>query len=162
MGDATSPPQYSIPSDNITDQRKFKPEKSINRSSQWGGVCKAKSRRGGAKGGLGSRTGHDGGGGDWSVGWWAPIQTTSRRGVDLFSFFLICQGGAQDSQKLLETEECPRWRLWWPSFGSETDASEREGHWRLASLYLSKKFPFSFHFCVKVKVFFTTFCVVLS
>ena len=98
MGDATSPPQYSIPSDNITDQRKFKPEKSINRSSQWGGVCKAKSRRGGAKGGLGSRTGHDGGGGDWSVGWWAPIQTTSRRGVDLFSFFLICQGGAQDSQ----------------------------------------------------------------
>ena len=29
---------------------------------------------------------------------WAPIQTTSRRGVDLFSFFLICQGGAQDSQ----------------------------------------------------------------
>ena len=58
-----------------------------------------------AKGGLGSRTGHDGGGGDWSVGWWAPIQTTSRRGVDLFSFFLIYQGGAQDSQKLLETEE---------------------------------------------------------
>ena len=29
---------------------------------------------------------------------WAPIRTTSRRGVDLFSFFLICQGGAQDSQ----------------------------------------------------------------
>ena len=97
MGDATSPPQYSIPSDNITDQRKFKPEKSINRSSQWGGVCKAKSRRGGAKGGLGSRTGHDGGGGDWSVGWWAPIQTTSRRGVDLFSVFLIYQVGTHSN-----------------------------------------------------------------
>ena len=40
---------------------------------------------------LESRTGHDGGGGDWSVRWWAPIQTTSWRGVDLFSFFLIYQ-----------------------------------------------------------------------
>ena len=34
-----------------------------------------------------------------------PIQTTSRRGVDHVSFFLINQGGAQDSQKFLETEE---------------------------------------------------------
>ena len=102
MGDETSPPPlFSNPSLNITDQRKFKPEKSINRSSQWGGVCKAKSRRGGAKGGLGSRTGQDGGGGDWSVGWWAPIQTTSRRGVDLFSVFLIYQVGTH-SNNILE------------------------------------------------------------
>ena len=36
-------------------------------SSWWGGVCKARRRRGGAKGGLGNQTGHDGGGGDWSV-----------------------------------------------------------------------------------------------
>ena len=54
---------------------------------------------------LESRTSHDGGGGDWSVRWWAPIQTTSWRGVDLFSFFLIYQGGAQHSQKFLETWE---------------------------------------------------------
>lgn len=26
------------------------------------------------------------------------------------------------------------WRLWWPFFGSGIGASEREGHWRLASL----------------------------
>ena len=58
-----------------------------------------------AKGGLGNRTGHGGGGGNWSVRWWAALQTTSRRGVDLFSFFLINQGGALSSQKCLETEE---------------------------------------------------------
>ena len=37
------------------------------------------------------------------------------------------------------------WRLWWPSFGSEKGASEREGHWRLANLCFCKKFPLSFH-----------------
>ena len=50
---------------------------------------------------LESRTGHDGGGGDWSVRWWAPIQTTSWRGVDLFSFFLIYQVGTH-SNNILE------------------------------------------------------------
>ena len=71
------------------------------------------------------------------------------------------QGGAQHSQKFLETEEWPRWRLWWPSFGSGMGASEREGHWRLAILCFCKKFPLSFHFFVKAKVFWplsVSFC----
>ena len=83
-----------------------------------------------------------------------PFKQHLGGGVDLFSFFPINQGGAQDSQKFLETEEWPRWRLWWPSFGSEMDASEREGHWRLASLYFCKNSPSAFtFFFVKVKVF---------
>ena len=34
-----------------------------------------------------------------------PIQTTSRRGVDLVLNLLHHQGGAENSQKFLETEE---------------------------------------------------------
>ena len=46
-----------------------------------------------------NQTGHDGGGGDWNVCWWAPIQTTSWRGVVLALNLLHHQGGAQNSQK---------------------------------------------------------------
>ena len=34
-----------------------------------------------------------------------PFKQHLGGGVDLFSFFLINQGGAQDSQKILESEE---------------------------------------------------------
>ena len=55
--------------------------------------------------------------------------------------------------KLKRKIEISWWRLWWPSFGSGTGASEREGHRRLASLCfcIKKKFPLSFHFFVIVK-----------
>ena len=61
----------------------------------------------------------------------------------------------QHSQKFLETWEWPRWRLWWPSFGSGIGASEREGHWRLASLcfFCKNNSPSAFTPFVKAKVF---------
>ena len=50
--------------------------------------------------------GEEGKGSEWNQGArWAPIQATTWRGVDLFSFFLINQGRALSSQKCLETEE---------------------------------------------------------
>ena len=97
---------------------------------------------------------------DWPWRWWRWLERVLV-GANPNN---ILEGGRPCSQpssspgrspkfsKILETEEWPRWRLWWPSFGSEKGASEREGHWRLASPCFYKKFPLKLSH-LKVKVF---------
>ena len=51
---------------------------------------------------------------------------------------------------------CPSLWIVYPVFGSETDASEREGHWRLACLYFCK-IPLKLSQICESESFFTTF-----
>ena len=54
---------------------------------------------------------------------------------------------------------CPSLWIVYLVFGSETDASEREGHWRLASLYFCKNSPSAFTFFCESESFLITFTV---
>ena len=128
--------------------------------SWWGGVCKARRRRGGAKGGLGNQTGHDGGGGDWNVCWWAPIQTTTWRGVVLALNLLHHQGGAQNSQK--------SWKLRSDQDGGsgghllgqrQMQVSEKATGDLLVFIYFCK-IPLKLSQICESESFVTTFCVV--
>ena len=59
-----------------------------------------------------------------------------REGLDrLSSLQNLTQGGAQLFQKILSVEWGPRWRLWWPSFGSRQGQVREEATGDLQDLF---------------------------
>ena len=84
-----------------------------------------------------------------TVVWWSGAECDRHqhlwvfeRGRDrLSSLQNLTQGGAHIFQKILSVERGPRWRLWWPSFGSRQGQVREEATGDLQDLFFDKNFP---------------------